>query len=221
MKFRTFFPLLIQIAIIAPFIGGTVHARSTPCTELIGPLHNQVSQVKDHGGMWDRYERNRELRNHSFLAMRVDSQMVGLMFTLDYLCKTEKGIPFSDVAEYIVRQIKEMGEEGFIKKNVGLGHTMKDVKDWVAFGRFSRENRNRKLEFEQIKKTVEAVNQYVDRYSILFRSKHLAPKMIEETKALIEDIDQFHTTDPYIKQADFENKQVPHSSALSNNSDEM
>ena len=220
---KPLFLSLISLPIIAIglWFSSEAHAGSKACLNLISPLHQQVNEIKNQGGMWDKYGRNRELQNHTALPMRLDSQMVGLMFTLDYLCNTQEGIPFSEVAEYIVRQIKEMGEEDFIKKNVGLGHTMKDVNDWVAFGRFSIKNRDRKLDFNQIKKTVEQASHYADRYSLLFKSKYLAPKMLAETKALVADIDQFHTTDPYMIQADHENDQVPHSSALSNDADEM
>ncbi len=44
--------------------------------------------------------------------------------------------------------------------------------------------------------------------------------MVEEVKALARDIAEFRATDPYMKQADYENAQVPHTT-LTESSDQM
>lgn len=221
MKLHKLFTLLILTILILPLILSTAQARENACNVLANPLHSQVNGVKDRGGMWTRYEKGRQLAEHSALALKVDSKVIGLMFTLDYLCSTLNGIPYNDVAEYIVPQVKEMGEAGFIKKHVDLGHSMKDVTDWVNYGRFSEKNLNRKLDIEQMKKTMEKAKSPVERYVVLFKKAQAAPAVIAETKALIADIEKLHATDPYLKQADYENGQVPHSSILSNTGDEM
>jgi len=213
--------LFLNVFLIVPWLFGSAQAKSNACDELAHPLHSKVNVIKDRGGMWTRFEKGRQLTKHSALALKVDSKVIGLMFTLDYLCDTLDGIAFNDVAEYIVPQVKEIGEEGFIKKHVDLGHSMKDVTDWVNYGRFSVKNQTRKLELSQIKKTMEQVRDPVERYVVLFHKAQAAPKVIAETKALIADIEKLHATDPYLKQADYENGQVPHSSILSNTGDEM
>jgi hypothetical protein len=221
MKLHKTFVLFIQVILIVPFLWGAAQAGSNACEDLTHPLHSKVNAIKDRGGMWSRFEMGRKLQNHSALALKVDSKVIGLMFTLDYLCDTLDGIPFNDVAEYIVPQVREMGEEGFIRKHVDLGHSMKDVTDWVNYGRFSVKNQTRKLKLDQIRKTIDQARGPVKRYESLYRKTQAAPVVIAETKALIADIEKFHTTDPYLKQADRENNQVPHSSILSNTGDEM
>lgn len=213
--------LFIQIILIVPWFWGAAEANSKACLELLNPLHSQVNVVKDRGGMWALFEKKTKLQNHSPLALRLDSKILGLMFTLDYLCDTQEGIPYSDIAEYVVHQMKKFGEEGFIEKNVELGHSRKEVTEWAAFGRFSQKNLNRKLDINQIKKTVEQAESRVERYRLLFKNKKSATEMIAESKALIEDIEKLHATDLYLKQADYENGQVPHSSALANSGDAM
>lgn len=213
--------LLIQVILVGSFLLDTAQARENACNVLANPLHSKVNGVKDRGGMWSRYEKSRQLTKHSALALKVDSKVIGLMFTLDYLCDTLNGIPYNDVAEYIVPQVKKIGEEGFIKKHVDLGHTTKDVTDWVNYGRFSVKNLNRKLEMDQIKKTLENANSPVERYAVLYKKVQAVPAVIAETKALIADIEKLHATDPYLKQADYENGQVPHSPILSNLGDDM
>ena len=221
MKLHKPFLLFVHAILMVPLFLGSAQAKSNACEELAHPLHSKVNVVKDRGGMWFRFEMGRKLQDHSALALKVDSKVIGLMFTLDYLCDTLDGIAFNDVAEYIVPQVKALGEEGFIKKHVDLGHSMKDVTDWVNYGRFSVKNQTRKLKLSQIKKTMEKARNPVDRYVQLFQKTQAAPKVIAETKSLIADIEKLHATDPYLKQADYENNQVPHSSALSNTGDEM
>jgi uncharacterized protein YciI len=143
------------------------------------------------------------------------------MFTLDYLCDTQEGIPYSDIAEYVVRGVKEDGREGFIAKQVALGHSLKEVTEWAEFAKFSVKNRTRKLDIEKIKNTAKQAEGLVARYGPLYKSKGSAEKVIAEAKSLIADIEELHATDPYLKLADHENNQVPHSSALSNAGDEM
>ncbi len=221
MKLHKSLSLSIQIILIGSCLLGTAQARENACNILANPLHSQVNGVKDRGGMWARYEKSRHLTKHSARALKVDSKVIGLMFTLDYLCSTLNGIPYNDVAEYIVPQVKEMGEEGFINKHVDLGHSMKDVTDWVNYGRFSEKNLNRKLDMDQIKKTIENARSPVERYVVLFKKTQKPEDALAETNSLIADIKKLHATDPYLKQADFENGQVPHSSILSNTGDEM
>jgi hypothetical protein len=221
MKLHKSFLLLLLVFLIGPLLLGSAQAGSNACDDLSHPLHSKVNSIKDRGGMWARFEKGRKLRDHSALALKVDSKVIGLMFTLDYLCSTLDGIPYNDVAEYIVPQVKEIGEAGFIKKHVDLGHSLKDVTDWVNYGRFSEKNLNRKLEMVQIKKTMEQILSPVERYEQLYKKTQAAPVVISQTKALIADIEKLHATDPYLKQADQENAQVPHSSILSNTGDEM
>jgi len=221
MKLHKSFLLFVQVFLIGPLLLGSAQAGSNACDDLAHPLHSKVNAIKDRGGMWARFEKGRKLRNHSALALKVDSKVIGLMFTLDYLCTTLDGIPYNDVAEYIVPQVKKIGEAGFIKKHVDLGHSMKDVTDWVNYGRFSVKNLNRKLKMAEVRKTMEQIQNPVERYERLYKKTQAAPTVIAETKALIADIEKLHATDPYLKKADQENAQVPHSSILSNTGDEM
>ncbi len=221
MKLRKPLVLFIQIIFAGPWLWGAAEAKPTPCMDLTHPLHSQVNVIKDKGGLWTQFEKKSRLQDHSPLALKVDSKILGLLFTLDYLCTTREGIPYSDIAEYVVRGVKEDGREGFIAKHVDLGHSLKEVTEWADFAIFSESNRTRKLDLDQIKKTVEKANSLVARYKPLFKSKASAQEVLAEAKALIKDIEQLHASDPYLKLADDENNAIPHSSALSNAGDAM
>jgi len=53
------------------------------------------------------------------------------------------------------------------------------------------------------------------------RSTNDVEEVAKEGNAIIEDIKQFHTTDPILKQVNFENLKIPHASNLLNIADEM
>ena len=63
---------------------------------------------------------------------------------------------------------------------------------------------------------------YVDGYLRLSEKikKSSSVSIVEEMKALGKDIDEFRATDPYMKQADYENSQEPHTT-LTETSDQM
>lgn len=213
--------LFLPFIVIGLSLSGLAQAGSKACKDLVSPLHQQVNGVKDRGGIWGQFEKSPGLQDHSALALRLDSKIIGLMFTLDYLCDTERGVPFNDVAEYVVPRIKKKGEDKFIQDHVALGHSLKDVSDWVKFAKFAESNLDRKLDIKRIGETVKAAGPHVERYKILFENKNPASAMMAGSKALIKAIEKLRATDPYLKQADFENNQIPHSSALSNTGDEM
>jgi len=221
MKLHKSLRLSTSVLFVSLWFLGAAEAGSNACQDLVAPLHNQVNSVKDQGGMWSLYEKRPGLDGNSGLALKVDSKILGLMFTLDYLCKTLEGIPFSDIAEYVVSNVKEKGREGFIKENMALGNTRKEVTGWADFAEFSMSNRNRKLDTAQIEKSVQQASGPVGLYVDLFRGKHSDSALLTKSKALIKDTEQLHKTDPYLKQADYENSQIPHSSVLANSGDTM
>lgn len=221
MKILRPFFISVQCIIMSAWLLGPAEADPKTCKELVHPLHSKVNVIKDQGGIWDQFAKVPGLQNQTALALRVDSLMVGIMFTLDYLCRTQEGIPYNDVARYVVSRIREIGEEGFIEEHVALEHSPEKVAQWVEFGKFAESHLNRKLDLEQIRKTVEQSRVFIDRYKLLFESKSTASVVIAEGKTLVSDIEQFRATDPYIKQADYESSQTPHIPSLSNRGDTM
>ncbi len=221
MKLHKYLRLSTSILLLGLCFLGTAEAGSKVCQGLVGPLHNQVNSVKDHGGIWTLFEKRPGLVNRSAIALRVDSKILALMYTLDYLCDTQEGVPYSDIAEYVVSNVKKKGREGFIQENVELGYSLEEVTSWAEFAEFSMSNQNRKLDIAQIAKSVQQAEGFVARYVALYRKKLSDSELIADTTALIKDTEQLHKTDLYLKQADYENNQIPHSSDLANSGDAM
>ena len=213
----------ISAVILIPGFSSAAEAGPTSCLDLVLPLDHKVSSVKDRGGIWALFEKGRVLRNHSPLALQFDSKVHSLMFTLNYLCETEEGIPYGELSLYLNSRYRERGGEGPVKDELlNMGYSIEEVTLLLEFKKYAEKNRHRKLEINQIKKTMDKARGYVDGYLQLSEKikKSSSISLVEEMKALGKDIDEFRATDPYMKQADYENSQEPHTT-LTETSDQM
>ena len=220
-------PLLVSIlmAVAVPWLWNAAEAGTKTCPELVHPLYKQVDHIlEQQAGLWDLFENAVQLQNHSILALRLDSKINALLFTLDYLCTTQEGIPYHEIANYSIPQIKEQGEEGFIEGQMGLGLSQQEAIDLVKFAKYAESTRHRKLDIGQIEKTMEQAGLLVKRYARLsekIQKGSPASETVDEARAQLKDIEKLHATDTYLKQADYENAQIPHSSTLTGSADEM
>ncbi len=218
-------PLLVLISVFTfTFSISTMAAAAPPtCLDLVNPLDNKVRAVKERGGLWSLFEKSRQLRDHSPMALQMDSKVISLMFILNYLCETEQGIPYDDLALYLNARFEETGGEGPVKDELlTMGYSIEEVTILIAFKKFAQKNRHRKLELNQIRKTIEKADQYAERYWLLSQKmkKRSGASVIEEVKNLARDLAAFRATDPYMILADYENSQVPHTT-LTESSDQM
>ena len=103
-----------------------------------------------------------------------------------------------------------------------MGYSIEEVTILIAFKKFAQKNRHRKLELNQIRKTIEKADQYAERYWLLSQKmkKRSGASVIEEVKNLARDLAAFRATDPYMILADYENYQVQHTT-LTESSDQM
>jgi len=213
----------IPVFIFVSWFSSAAEAGSTSCLELVLPMDHKVNSVKDRGGIWALFEKGRVLRDHSPLALQFDSKVMSLMFTLNYLCETEEGIPYGELSLYLNSRVRERGGEGLVKDELlNMGYSIEEVTLLLAFKKFADKNRHRKLELNRITKTMEKAQGYIERYLLLSKKikKGGSVSIIDEMKALGKEIDEFRATDPYMKQADYENSQEPHTT-LTETSDQM
>jgi len=218
-------PLFVRMPVVLFSLGfsGAAKAGPTSCMDLVLPLDHKVNSVKDRGGIWALFEKGRVLRDHSPLALQFDSKVISLMFTLNYLCETEDGIPYGELSLYLNSRERERGGEAAVKDELlNMGYSIEEVTLLLAFKKFADKNRHRKLDMNQIKKTMDKARGYVDGYLRLSEKikKSSSVSVVEEMKALGKEIDEFRATDPYMKQADYENSQEPHTT-LTETSDQM
>ena len=201
-----------------------VIAEDAPsCAILLHPLENKVEQIKGQGGIWGIFDKNYQVRNHAQITLKLDSKITVLIVRLKYLCSTKNGVPLEEIAQILLPQLKAKGEQAVMEYLLNLGHFMEEAKNLIAYARFAESNLNRKLEFNQISKTVTESQPFANRFVELSKKigevKH--EKIMFEAKVLISEIEKFLETNPYLILADKENAEIPHSRYITGDSDAM
>ena len=88
------------------------------------------------------------------VTLKLDSKITVLIVRLNHLCATQNGVPLEEVAQILVPRLKAEGEKVVIEDLINLGHFEEEAEKLIAYARFAESNLNRKLEFDQITKTI-------------------------------------------------------------------
>ena len=214
----------IQFLFFILISSSEVIAEDTPsCAILLHPLESKVEQIKGQGGIWGIFDKNYQVRNHATITLKLDSKITVLIVRLKYLCSTKNGVPLEDIAQILLPQLKAEGEQAVMEYLLNLGHFMEEANKLIAYARFAESNLNRKLEFDQISKTVTESQPFANRFVEL--SKKIGAveheKIMVEAKVLISEIEKFLETNPYLILADKETAEIPHSRYITGDSDAM
>jgi hypothetical protein len=224
MKLLVFF-LIFQTLSSTPLLLNSIEANNVKdCYSMFRPLENSALKIKAPGGTWQLFEKREIFRKHAIVGLHVDSKITALIFTINYLCESQEGIPMNEVAGQVVPTMAEKGLEGFIEYYLVLAHELEEIKRWAKYAEYFKANHKRVLSLSKTKTTIESARQYFDRYQALatkLKKTNDAEGISKEGKELIEDIMQFNTVDPLLKQANFENSKIPQVSNLLNIADEM
>ena len=217
--------LIAQIVMVAPLLLSPAKADNIEiCNNLFRPIENKAHGIKSRGGVWALFEKREIYRKYAIVGLHVDSKITSLMYTINYVCESHEGIPLNALANQVVPTMKERGREGFIEYYLTLAHSLEEITIWADYVDYYNANYKRKLDFNLTKKTIEMAGTFFERYTALdkkIRSTNDVEEVAKEGNAIIEDIKQFHTTDPILKQVNFENLKIPHASNLLNIADEM
>ncbi len=219
------FILIIQFIMVAPLLPGSAKADNVQaCYDYFRPLENLALEIKGRGGTWELFEKRALFRDHAVVGLHADSKITALIFTIDYLCESQEGIPFNDVAVQVVPTLAEKGLEGFIEYYLVLAHELNEIKGWAKYAEWYNANHKRKLDPKQTKATIDNARLFFERYRALavkMKTTNDIEGIVKDGKALIDDIVKFNTVDPLLKQANFENSKIPQVSNLLNIADEM
>ena len=218
------FLILIQLLFVILISRSEVGAAdASPCAALLHPLESKVEGIKGQGGIWGMFDKNYKVRNHATVTLKLDSKITVLIVRLNHLCTTQNGVPLEDIAQILVPRLKAEGEKAVIEDLINLGHFEEEAEKLIAYARFAESNLNRKLEFDQISKTITESQPFANRFVEL--SKKIgeieSETILTESKVLISDIEKFLRTKPYLVLADKETAEIPHSRYITGDSDAM
>lgn len=217
--------LVSHTLLFMPLLLGSAEADNVKaCYSFFRPLENTALEIKTRGGTWGLFEKREIFRKYAIVGLHVDSKITALIFTINYLCESQEGIPMNEVAGQVVPMLEERGLEGFIEHYLTLAHELGEIKSWAKYADYFKANHKRKLDFEQTKNTIEKAGEFFDRYKALSRKLKTTNDIegiAKDGRAFIEDIMRFNEVDPLLKQANFENSKIPQVSNLLNIADEM
>ncbi len=218
------FLILMQLLFFTLFLQNEVGAETpSPCVALLHPLASNVDEIKGQGGIWGMFDQSYKVRNHATVTLKLDSKITVLIVRLDYLCKTQNGVPLEEIAQILLPRLKAEGEKALTEDLINLGHFEEEAEKLIAYAKFAESNLNRKLEFDQIAKTITESQTFANR--LVEISKKIGEVESEiimtESKVLISDIEKFLMTKPYLVLADKENAEIPHSRYVTGDSDAM
>ena len=212
MKLLNPFLILIQFFFIILIFRSEVGAVDTPpCVVLLHPLETKVDEIKGRGGIYGIFDQSHFKVNHTSVTLKLDSKITVLISRLNHLCATQNGVPLEEVAQILVPQLKAKGEQVVMEELINIGHIVEEAERLITYARFAQSNLNRKLEFDQIIKTIAKSQLFVNRLMEL--SKKIgqvgSEKIMNDSKVLISDIEKFLTTDSYLILADKETVEIP------------
>ena len=207
MKLLNPFLIFIQFFFIILIFRSEVSAVDTPpCVALLHPLESKVDEIKGRGGIYGIFDQSHFKVNHTSVTLKLDSKITVLISRLNHLCATQNGVPLEDVAQILVPQLKAKGEQVVMEELINIGHIVEEAERLITYARFAQSNLNRKLEFDQIIKTIAKSQLFINRLMEL--SKKIgqvgSEKIMNDSKVLISDIEKFLTTDSYLILADKE-----------------
>jgi hypothetical protein len=213
------------IILILPLLTNLARAdNSQDCHDLFSPIENMAHSIKSRGGTWALFEKRDIYRKYAVVGLHVDSKITSLIYTINHVCEAQDGIPMNDLASQVVPKMKELGLEKFLKYYISLSYPVEEVRTWAVYADYFEAHHQRKLDFSLTQKTIEKSKEFFLRY-VALDHKIISTNDVEgvarEGNAIIEEIKQFHATDPILIQVNAENAKKPHASTLLEIADEM
>ena len=223
MKVKYLFLAILATGFLLILRSAVSMANALPCAALLHPLENKVGTIKDRGGIWGMFDKSYNVRNHATLTLKLDSKINVLIFRLQHLCATQNGVPFDEIAQVLVPQLKAKGEQVVMEDLINIGHVVEEAEKLIAYARFAESSLNRKLELDRINKTIKESQPFANRLVELSEKigEVESKKILDDAKVLISDVEKFLATDPYLVLAHKETAEVPHARYITGDSDAM
>ncbi len=209
-------PLLSGLAIAGLLLYSLIlpgYAQAEPCRDAIVPLETQRDAVAEKDGLWTLFERSAALRDDSSLAMQADSSINKLIENLIYLCETQKGVPLTELADFVQRKVAVQGPERFKQEMVTLGKPPNEIDVWIDYARFAVRNQTRTLKPETIRASIAEGKKLMDAYVRIAGQVENAsdPAALRaDFLRFKQNLERFFDSDPYVSKAVRENARVPY-----------
>jgi hypothetical protein len=167
--------------------------------------------VAESGGIWGLFQKTAELKDKSVQGINLDNKINSILFHLDYLCNTIDGVPIDELGRYVISSLAEKGKDKFKEELINLGRSKMEIDIWFKFAEFAIGHQHRDLDPLQISSTIQSASRLTKGYLELAQkiNEGMSP-VIKGIKSLVEQIETFFKTAPYMSQAVYENSQIPY-----------
>ncbi len=182
------------------------------CLARVAVLDKKRTAVQHAGGAWNAFERNPGLKLYSMNGMQLDSHINKVVFALNHLCRTAKGVPLNEMAATISKKIEEKGEEAVKQEFAELREDKTDVKNWIEYAEFAKANETREVSYETIEKLVDWSAPLIGLYEDLSKrtvDDNSAPSFLSDAVTLLHVLKKFLSGDPSMIMALREDTAVP------------
>ena len=78
------------------------------------------------------FDKNYQVRNHTRITLKLDSKITVLIVRLNYLCSTKNGVPLEEIAQILLPQLKDNGEQAVMEYLLNFGHFIEEAKKMIA-----------------------------------------------------------------------------------------
>ena len=174
------------------------------CLDKVKELELKRNYAVSIGGMWGYFEKNFSLKKVPTEAIQIDSRINKLFFILNHLCETQNGIPLTPLAIYLSKNISQKGEDQFKDELLVLGKTPEQINEWFDFYRYAESHASRTLLNSKIQKAIDQSTALIMRYVQLAETipnENRLKDPSQKMKALVTDLDNLLTSQPYLSQA--------------------
>ena len=191
---------------------GVVVDRDT-CLKQANVLDQRRVAVQKTGGAWTAFERHPELKPYSANGMQLDSNINKMVFALNYLCKTAKGVPLNPLAQVVVAQIESTGKEATEEKMLSLGKNKTDTKKWIEYAEFAKANESREVPYAAVEQLIGHTAPLIELYEDLAQrpvDDNSLPAFLSDAVTLLHVIKGQLDNDQYMTLALKEDTAIPY-----------
>ena len=195
---------------------GLVTDRKT-CLSFLKPLDDKRKQVQREGGMWHAFERTAAVRPYSDHGFQLDSNMNKLFHALLHLCRTANGVPQTDLAMMVNRDIEEKGVEATRLEMVELGNPTKVVDEWIEYALTARKIATRKVPYPTIEELIRKTRPLIDLYEDLLNrqlDESSQQKFLSDAVTLLAVVNGIMNENTHLAMARAEDLQIPYENYL-------
>ena len=203
--------IFTQVTLLALLV--TVVDAKTTCSDQVRQMELKKENIDSNRGIWGYFEKNHDLKNKSMEAMQLDSRINRILFLLNHLCDTQRGIPLTPLAIYLSKNIAKKGKSIFEAELLAIGKTSQQIDKWFEFCHYAESQIARTLVLAKIQtainQSVPLILRYVKLADIISRGGP-PEESLQKVEELTINIDQLLFNQPYLSKALEETSHIPY-----------